>query len=320
MGPFLLSLLAIVAFVGAVGRADAVPPARAESAPEAGLVSLSPAAGALLRAAMLDASDAPAGPRKTDPDSLGVELEAEAAVLLDAATGEVLYAHGHDAIRPIASITKLMTALVALDAAPDWDAPVTISDVDEAFEGIPYFKPGDAMTFREAFDAMLVGSANNAAMAVARSAAPSREEFVARMNRKAAALGLFHTRFADPTGYLPENVSTTFDVARLSRAAFAREEIRGALARKETTARVAGVVRRVPSTNALLGSFLNEDGSEVVAGKTGHTDEAGYALTMQVRRGKADVIAVALGAPTAEARFQDLKSLVAWGFRAWEWP
>lgn len=267
-----------------------------------------------------EASQEPAGPKKIDQGTVGVELTAPTAALIDTRSGEVLYAHGEDRVVPVASITKLMTALVVLDAAPDWDAKVAFEPGDDALEGIPYVRPGDVLSVRDAFEVMLVGSANNAAMALSRTVLPDRAAFVEAMNRKARTLGLWHTRFADPTGYGPENVSTAFDVARLADAAFGREEIRSALTRKEVVVRTAaGAERRVPATNQLLGGLLDEDGREIVGGKTGYTEEAGYTLVMRVRRGPADVIGVVLGSRTSEDRFQDLKSLLEWGFRTYQW-
>lgn len=305
MGAFLLHLLLLSAFSGVVERTDLLRPAAVTLAAEA-----APAA-----------THAPAsGPRKVDPASLGVKLTAPSAALVDTASGEVLFSQGDDRIVPIASVTKLMTAMVLLDMKPDWETPITIAAGDNAMEGIPYLRVGDRLSAAEAFQVMLVGSANNAAMALSRSLGVTREAFVAKMNSMARELGLFHTAFADPTGYLPENVSTSLDVARMAYAALERPEIREALVRKEFSVRTAaGAERRVPATNELLGSFLNEGDFAIVGGKTGYTEEAGYALVLRATKGKADVIAVTLGSASSAARFQDAKSLLFWGFKTFSW-
>jgi D-alanyl-D-alanine endopeptidase (penicillin-binding protein 7) len=251
---------------------------------------------------------------------LGVKLTAPTAALVDTQSGEVLFSQGDDRVTSIASITKLMTALVLLDSSPDWEAPVTIESGDNAYEGIQYLKVGDTLSARDMFKVMLVGSANNAAMALSRSVGMSQEQFVAKMNSKARSLGLQHTVFVDPTGYLPDNKSAALEVARLAYAALSLPEVHDALTTKEFDVRTkAGAVRRVPSTDELLGSFLNQGDFQIVGGKTGYTQEAGYALVLRAKKGQADVIAVVLGSTDSAARFQDAKSLLFWGFKTFQW-
>ena len=264
--------------------------------------------------------EAARAPRKIDPASLGVELTAPMAALIDTRTGEVLFSKGDDRVVPIASITKLMTAMVLLDLEPDWEKRIAIASGDNALEGILYLRTGDMLSARDLFNVMLVGSANNAAMALSRSMDISRETFVAKMNAKARGLGLTHTAFADPTGFKPENRSTALDVARLAAAALAHPEIREALTEKEIVVKTeAGVSRRVPATDELLQSFLNQGEFQIIGGKTGYTEEAGYTLVLRAKKGEADVIGIILGSRTSADRFQDGKSLLFWGFRTFEW-
>lgn len=307
MATFLLHLLLVSVLSGVTGRTDLLRPPRVTLAAESHEAAPAPAAPRVT------------GPRKIDPASLGVKLTAPSAALIDTRSGEVLFSQGDDRIVPIASITKLMSAMVMLDMKPDWEKRLTIVAGDNSMEGIQYLRVGDTLSADDAFETMLVGSANNAALALARSLGVTREEFVARMNSKARELGLFHTTFADPAGYLPGNLSTSLDVARLAYAALERPEIRDALVRTELVVRTeAGADRRVTATNALLQSFLNE-GEYAVVGKTGYTDEAGYTLVLRARNGAADVIAVTLGSATSEDRFQDAKSLLFWGFKTFAW-
>jgi D-alanyl-D-alanine endopeptidase (penicillin-binding protein 7) len=310
MATFLLHLLLLSVFSGVTGRTDLLRPPRVTLAAEAPVVAPAP----------VPEVEEPVGPRKIDPASLGVKLTAPSAALIDTRSGEVLFSQGDDRIVPIASITKLMSAMVILELQPDWKKSVTIESGDNALAGIQYLHVGDRLSAEETFKVMLVGSANNAAMALSRSLGVSRETFVARMNSKARELGLFHTAFTDPTGYAPENVSTSLDVARLAYAALERPEIREALTRTEFVVRTyAGAERRVPATNELLQSFLNEGEFTIVGGKTGYTEEAGYTLVLRARKGDADVIAVTLGSATSEDRFQDAKSLLFWGFKTFAW-
>lgn len=260
------------------------------------------------------------GPKKIDHESLGVKLTAPSAALIDTKTGAVLFAEGTDRIMPIASITKLMTAMVFLDTRPDWDAHITFIAEDEKKEGIPYIRTGETLTVRDVFRTALVGSANNAALALSRSSGLSMEDFVARMNAKARRLGLMHTRFSDPTGYDAENISTAFEVARLTFHALGYPEIQEVMTMKEYAyISVDGIRHRIPATNALLTSYLNEGEYEILGGKTGYTDEAGYTLVIRASHGEADAIGVVLGSPTIDDRFQDLKSLFTWGFETYSW-
>lgn len=308
MASFLLHLLLTSVISGMTGRTDLLLQPRMTLAAE--------------NHAVVGASE-PAekqAPRKLDQASLGVKLTAPSAALIDTASGEVLFSQGDDRIVSIASITKLMTAMVILDAKPDWSKSVVLEPGDNALAGIQYLRVGDRLATDKFFDVMLVGSANNAAMALSRSMGMSRQDFVARMNSKARELGLFHTSFVDPTGYGAGNVSTSLDVARLSFIALERPKIREALASTEIVVRTeAGVERRVPATNQLLKSFLNEGEFSIIGGKTGYTEEAGYALVLRAKKGQADVISVTLGSSSSEERFQDAKSLLFWGFKTFAW-
>ena len=165
-------------FTGVTGRTDLLRPPRVTLAAEA------PAAAAM------PIHEEAAGPRKLDPASLGVELTAPSAALIDTKSGEVLFSQGDDRIVPIASITKLMTAMVILDLKPDWEKKIAIEAGDNALYGIQYLRVGDVIPADEMFQVMLVGSANNAAMALSRSLGITREAFVAKMNSKARELGL----------------------------------------------------------------------------------------------------------------------------------
>ncbi len=319
MAWFVFHALLISVFSGLTARADLFRPARLSWAAEPPRQAIAADVRGI-ETGPKDPGRRAAGPKKISEDSLGVRLTAPAAALVDADSGAVLFSQGQDRVVPIASITKLMTAMVLLDADPDWEQPVAIAAEDQDKGGMPYLKTGDAMTLRDVFLTTLVGSANNGALALARSTGLTREQFVAKMNAAARALGLFHTRFADPSGYEPGNVSTAFDVARLAHFALERPEILDALTRKEYRFKTAaGAERLAPTTNALLASFLNEGEYVVVGGKTGYTEEAGYTLVMRARHGNADAIGVVLGSKTSEDRFQDLKSLLSWGFRNFDW-
>jgi D-alanyl-D-alanine carboxypeptidase len=306
---FLISL-----FIGLAGHGDFLHPAS---------ISFAPAKARPVVALQVAQPSAPIvaqPPRKKDADSLGVKLTAKSAALVDTKTGTLLFSYGQDQILPIASITKLMTALVLLDGPIDWNAKVTIQPSDFDYTGLLSIKAGDTMTTQDAWNTMLSGSVNAAAVALARSTGLSREQFVAKMNAKAQELGLAHTTFTDPTGYGASNVSTTLDLARLAWNALSNDQIRQAVTLKGVDYQTeAGDARHITATNELLDSYLNTGDYGVVGGKTGFTDEAGYTMVLRATQGPGDIIAVVLGSPTSDDRFQDAKSLLAWGFRTFEW-
>lgn len=313
MAWFLLSTLLLSAFTGISGTTDVLHPANLALPAEAKTLEVAANQGN-------EYGDLQ-GPVKIDVESLGVELTAPSSALIDTKTGKVLFAEGHDRIVSIASITKLMTAMVILDTDPDWDATVKFLPEDERKEGIPYITTGETLTLRDTFYTALVGSANNAALAMMRSTGMNEKQFAARMNLKARQLGLTHTHFSDPTGYDQENTSTALDVARLVFHALSYPEIQDAMTRPEYVFRsVTGIRHRIPATNQLLTSFLNEGEFQIVGGKTGYTDEARYTLVIRAtHEAGGDVIGVVLGSPTIDDRFRDLKSLLSWGFRTFEW-
>jgi D-alanyl-D-alanine carboxypeptidase len=168
---------------------------------------------------------------------------------------------------------------------------------------------------------MLVGSVNNAAMALARSTGLTNEAFIAKMNVKAGELGLKNTIFSDPTGLLPENQSTARDVAKLLAKAMESEEIKKAVVQKRYIFSPVGSRKTyyVKSTNELLWSFINEAPYTFIGGKTGYIEESGYNLAVEVERGGHRVVIVVLGSASAEDRFKEIKGLADWTFENYQW-
>ncbi len=270
----------------------------------------------------------PQSPIKRRPESLGVATTAKSAIVVDVGSGAVLYAKDAKVERPIASLTKLMTAMVVLDQGLRPDELITIQGED--FEAArPDFMAGDTLTRRDALRAMLTVSANEIANAFARTSSPSAElgtgsgraAFIDAMNEKAATLGLDHTLFEEPTGINPRNRATAVDVARLLRSALAYPEIREMTTQGRYDAVTqAGRVVRMDPTNLLLPSYLNQSPYRIVAGKTGSLPEAGYCLAQTTQNGDGkQIITVVLGSTDHFVRFQDVKALTSWAFDTYEW-
>lgn len=270
------------------------------------------------RAASIARAEIMVGPRVKD-DAPFPEITARSAAIVDAATGVLLGEKDKDGVAPIASVTKLMTALVFLDSAPLWQKEITMERRDNRPGGTLFVRPGERLTVYDVFMTALVGSANNAAIALTRAAGLSLEEFVQHMNDRAAMMGLFSTHFVEPTGLDAGNVSTAFDLVRLGWQAFQLREVREALTAQEhifTTVNTK-MRHRVKTTNDLL--LSNTDGYTLVAAKTGFTNEAGYTFLVEASEGEKRVIVAVLGAPTEDDRFRDADTLIRWAFQKYQW-
>ncbi|MCY0885518.1 MAG: D-alanyl-D-alanine carboxypeptidase [Firmicutes bacterium] len=244
-------------------------------------------------------------------------VTAPSAILVDATTGEVLYARNPDQERPMASVTKLMTLYLAVRAVEQGKVKLSewVPADEEAYRvggSQVWLEPGEFLSYDQMLKAVAVGSANDAAYALAKFLSGSVEAFVARMNQEAARLGMRHTHFANPHG-LPqaEHYTTARDLAILARAA-----VRSPLLLHYTAMREDRSIRNgkgghlwLVNHNRLLRVYPGADGL-----KTGYTTEAGYCLAATARRGDTRLIAVLLGDPTPKARVEDAVRLLNWGY------
>jgi D-alanyl-D-alanine carboxypeptidase (penicillin-binding protein 5/6) len=234
------------------------------------------------------------------------EVTARAWLVQNASTGEVLLRHNERARVPIASITKLMTVLVALERV-DLDDTVTVSAQSASIGGSTIgLRPSERIGVRDLVEAALIQSANDAASALALHAGGGSESrFVALMNAKARRLGLTDTHFVRPDGLdAPGHLSSARDVTKLARVAMHHAFIRDVVARRTDVA--AG--RRLSSWNDLLGTFPG-----LIGVKTGHTSGAGWSQVAAARGRGLTVYAAILGSPTRSTRNADLMELLAWG-------
>ncbi len=261
------------------------------------------------------------GPEKVRVESLGVVTDAPTVLVRDVRSGVALLQQETTQRRPIASITKLMTAIVLVeDYAWALTDAATVLREDVRNGGRWYIRFSDKVSMGDLFSVMLSASGNNETMALVRSVGASEAEFVGKMNAKAQALGMKETTFADPIGLSPKNMSTAQDVLVMMRRALDHNEI----ASRIHTARVAftsvlGYDYDIEGTNELLASFLNAPPYRVVGGKTGFTDEAGFGLVVRVAQGEVDLDIVVLGAAQPDGRFEDVKDIVSWAFDVYRW-
>ena len=233
-------------------------------------------------------------------------VDAEAYVVQNSGTGEVLASSDARERLPMASITKLMTALVALERA-SLDEVVTVTAGAAGIgESTINLRAGERIPLRDLLRAALVQSANDAANAVAAHVGEgSVARFVGYMNARARQLGLDDTHFANPDGLdAPGHVSSARDVTLLARVAMKQPFIRETVRLVDATA--AG--RRLHTWNDLLTRFPS-----LIGVKTGHTSGAGWSQVAAARRGGVTVYATILGGETREGRNIDLAELLAWG-------
>jgi D-alanyl-D-alanine carboxypeptidase (penicillin-binding protein 5/6) len=239
------------------------------------------------------------------------QVEARAWTLIDARTGAVLTSHAAARHLPIASTTKLMTAYVAMQELP-LERMVRAAPYDPIYgESLLGLRTGQRISVRDLLYGLILRSGNDAAHTLAVAAAGSQARFVAEMNRRAAALGLADTHYANPIGLDQRgNFSSARDLATLSQRllripAFAKiADSRSALLRSVRPP------RRIATINELL-----LDAPWATGVKTGHTFDAAYVLVGSGRRKGVELISVAIGAPSDEARYRDNLELLEYGFR-----
>ena len=240
----------------------------------------------------------------TTPAALALDTSATSAILIDGETGRVLYAENAQEERAIASITKLMTVLVAVESGHDLQEVVEIKREYTGVEGSSmYLREGEQLTLEELLYGLMLSSGNDAAVAVADWCGGSVEAFVDQMNRKAALLGMEHTHFENPHGLTQDgHYSTAEDMAKLAAACMKNETVARLAATKSIT--VAG--RTLTNHNKLLWNYEG-----CVGMKTGYTEKAGRTLISCAQRNGQTLIVVTLNDPNDWA---DHTALLDYGF------
>lgn len=258
--------------------------------------------------------------REVSLDSFDYAVGVKAAAALDSKNNIFLFRQDADEVRPIASITKLMTALVFLDHNPGWDKIYKIKDEDRRLGGKIYLFTGEEVKVRHLFNLGLVASDNTATAALVSSTGLSEVEFVAKMNDKARELRLERTHFDDPVGLSNYNVSTAEEVAKLAKAALASEDISQAtlIDNYEFTIE-SGKLKSAPTTDYLL-KYFPQNGIKITGGKTGRTEAAGYCFVGEFTdQAGNQVISVILGSDDNNGRFEETKKLAEWVYENYRW-
>ncbi len=255
--------------------------------------------------------------KETFANKQQLSLSSPSAILVESSTGEILYEKAADERRPIASITKIMTLILVMEALESGkislEDVVPISEHAYSMGGSQiWLEPGEIFTVDELLRAVAVASANDAAVALAEFVGGSEEAFVASMNERAQQLGMTNTEFKNSNG-LDENghLSCARDVAAMSREVLRHELVRNYITIWQDSLR--GGETELTNTNKMLKSF-----SGITGIKTGTTGLAGVCISASAKRDDMEIIAVVLGCSDSKSRFESAKTLLEYGFANYE--
>lgn len=244
-------------------------------------------------------------------------LSATGMLVKDMTTGQVLFGHNEYTVHSLASVTKLMSALVLQELVVDWNR-VTTSSPDTIYDSHVF--SGESATLEHWFEVALVGSSNRAILTLVDGSGHSREEFIARMNQKAKELGMSETEFTDPTGIDPGNVSTPSDVALLLTEALNTPHIVTTISLHSVDHDNGKKISTIWSTNWLLTGWVKNDFTEPVIGKTGYIVESNYNFVGKFSKDTdRNILVVVLGSENDESRFTDALQLANWAFTNYDW-
>ena len=258
--------------------------------------------------------DAPVAIAENAPPNAPIATKCKAALLMEADTGEILYEKSPTEHLPIASVTKIMTLLLTMEALDGGtlklEDTVTVSDYAASMGGSQaYMEPGETLSVHDMLKAVVVSSANDGAVALAEHLAGSESAFVEKMNRRAAELGMTDTLFCNPTG-LDDNCdpySCARDVALMSRELLKH----GKILEYTTiwTDSIRGGAFGLANTNKLVRFYTGANGL-----KTGSTAKAKFCVSAAAKRDGMQLIAVVLGGESSAERFDDAKAMLNYGF------
>jgi serine-type D-Ala-D-Ala endopeptidase (penicillin-binding protein 7) len=235
-------------------------------------------------------------------------LTAKSALVLDLDKGTVLYDKNSEEVRSIASLTKLMTAMVFLECGVDLFDTITISREDARASARSHLRPGETFYILDLLHASLMPSDNRATRALVRATGLSPQEFVGRMNRKADSLGLVNTEFSDPTGLDADNVSTAWETAKLLKVALSYpliSQITTKTSYKFFSLNKRRRMHQLSNSNRLL-----RDDYEVLGGKTGFIGRSGWCLAVMLKNIEEKLCVVVLGAASNVRRFAEARHIL----------
>ena len=259
------------------------------------------------------------GAPSEDEKNANLELDVKAAVLIDADTGKVIFEQDAHKELPLASVTKVMTMLLVMEAVDDGKVKltdqVTISERAASMGGSQmYMEVGETHTLEELLQGIAIVSANDGCVAAAEYIAGSEEVFVEKMNKRAQELGMRDTHFVNTNGLpVADHYSSAYDISVMSRLLLKHEETQKWFNTWQTTIKVGLPGKEkdfgLTNTNKLIKQYPGANGI-----KTGYTQEAGYCLSASAERDGTTLIAVVLGAKTSQIRNAEVTKLLNYGF------
>ncbi len=244
------------------------------------------------------------------------EGEFVSAMVIDPKTNKMLWSYQPDKQMSAASLTKMMSAVVAIEAGLPWTKIMKLQKAEQVGGAEIPMKVGSRLSVQDAFYGAMIASANNATLLFSRATGLSQKNFIARMNKRAKKLGMKNSTFTDPSGLKISNQSTARDIALLAKAAFAKPPVRAAMLRGSHTMRLVGTKKVVTVKNT--DRLLTKDPEVLVSGgKTGFLPDVGYHLAVKLRpangKGK-ELLVVVMGVPTYRGAFASAKSLAEWAW------
>jgi len=253
-------------------------------------------------------------------------LSATSGLAFDLNYNFYLFEKDADLTLPIASISKLMAALVFLDHNPGWNETYAIREDDKREGNRLNLFPGEQVYVRDIFYSALVASDNSAIISLMNTTGLGEKDFVAAMNQKAKDLNMTKTNFVEPTGLSDNNVSTARDVARLVAASMQDLDVRRAVLADHYELEILnarGLARRaakrvIKNTDQLLRN--NQLDVKIIGGKTGFLTKAGYCFAGSFQKDDQRIVTVVLGSPDPDARFAETKRLLDWVFDNYDFP
>ncbi len=263
-------------------------------------------------------------PVRVSTEEIESEIGSTAYVVMDRSTGKILTVKQENRQWPIASLTKLVTADVVLDADVSMSSVANVLNSDNVGGARLWVYDGDTFLVEDLFYATLVASANNAANALSRTCGYDREAFLERMNARAESLNLTQTEFVDPTGIELGNVSTAREMARLARYILDRDEVQQftTTASKYISVLSQGTTKKMTNTNWMLWKPEYDD-VYVTGGKTGYLIESGWNLVVSLRpsgdQTDEELLIVVFGAESRSNSFIDANRLADWAWETHEW-
>lgn len=225
----------------------------------------------------------------------------------------VLISQNSHQLRSIASLSKMVTALVVLGEKPDWQAYYTLKNEDQRYGNIVYIYPGETVTIRDLWHASLLASDNTATQALVRAVNLTDDQYRQKVVALADSLNITDLKIEEPTGLNPKNQASAEAVAKIAQAALSRPEVRqAALLENYTITTKAGRSQLVTNTDGFVrGAVALPKGWQIDGGKTGYIDEAGYCFAaLWKNKAGQQLVSVVLGAPAKADRFTVTKSLL----------